>query len=54
MASRYLPLLFKETATSGLQAIDSARQNIAHGYSDLILAGGTEAMSRAFLIYPPP
>lgn len=32
---------------SGMQAIDSAVQAIASGQSDLILAGGTEAMSRA-------
>lgn len=43
----------QRNCASGLQAIDSARQNIAQGYSDLILAGGTEAMSRAFLLYPP-
>ncbi len=43
----------QRNCASGLQAIDSARQNIAHGYSDLILAGGTEAMSHAFLIFQP-
>ncbi len=32
---------------SGMQAVDSASQNIADGYADLILAGGTEAMSQA-------
>ena len=32
---------------SGMQAVDSAAQAIAAGRSDLVLAGGTEAMSRA-------
>ncbi len=36
---------------SGLQALDSAVQSIQTGRSDLILAGGTEAMSRAPLLY---
>lgn len=35
---------------SGLQALDSAAMNIASGRSDLILAGGTEAMSHAPLL----
>lgn len=35
---------------SGLQAIDSAARNIANGKSDLVLAGGTEAMSRIPLL----
>ncbi len=32
---------------SGMQALDSAATNIASGRSDLVLAGGTEAMSHA-------
>src|SRR5690606_31064173 len=32
---------------SAMQALDSARMNIMTGRSDLVLAGGTEAMSRA-------
>lgn len=32
---------------SGMQALDNAAQQIASGRSDLVLAGGTEAMSRA-------
>lgn len=32
---------------SGLQALDNAAQSIAQGRSDLVLAGGTETMSRA-------
>lgn len=36
---------------SGLQALDSAIQSIQLGRSNLILAGGTEAMSRAPLLY---
>lgn len=43
----------QRNCASGLQAIDSARLSIAQGEADLILAGGTEAMSRAFLIFPP-
>ncbi|MDX1518718.1 MAG: beta-ketoacyl synthase N-terminal-like domain-containing protein, partial [Gammaproteobacteria bacterium] len=35
---------------SGLQAVDSAFRNIANGYSSLVLAGGTEAMSHAPLM----
>ena len=37
----------QRNCASGLQALASARQRIAHGYSHLVLAGGTEAMSRA-------
>lgn len=37
----------QRNCASGLQAIASARQRIAHGYAHLVLAGGTEAMSRA-------
>lgn len=36
---------------SGMQAIDSAAQQIASGRSNLILAGGTEAMSHAPILY---
>jgi len=35
---------------SGMQSIDSALKDIAIGRSDLVLAGGTEAMSRAPLL----
>jgi acetyl-CoA C-acetyltransferase len=35
---------------SGMQALDAAAMNIAHGRSDLVLAGGTEAMSHAPLL----
>lgn len=35
---------------SGLQALDSAALTIASGRADLVLAGGTEAMSRAPLL----
>jgi acetyl-CoA C-acetyltransferase len=38
---------------SGMQALDSAAKDIAMGRSDLVLAGGTEAMSRAPLILSP-
>ncbi|MBA2653883.1 MAG: acetyl-CoA C-acetyltransferase [Gammaproteobacteria bacterium] len=36
---------------SGMQAIDSAFKDILLGRHDLVLAGGTEAMSRAPLLY---
>lgn len=38
---------------SGMQALDSAYQDIMMGRHQLVLAGGTEAMSRAPLIYSP-
>lgn len=38
---------------SGMQAVDNAAQEIANGRSDLVLAGGTEAMSRAPLLFNP-
>ena len=37
----------QRNCASGMQALASARERITLGYSDLILAGGTEAMSRA-------
>lgn len=36
---------------SGLQALDNAALNIASGRSNLVLAGGTDAMSRAPLLF---
>ncbi|KAF0219321.1 MAG: acetyl-CoA [Geobacteraceae bacterium] len=36
---------------SGMQAIDAAAMNIAHGRADLVLAGGTEAMSHAPVLF---
>lgn len=41
----------QRNCASGLQAIDCAYHNIAMGKSDLVLAGGTEAMSRAPLLF---
>lgn len=41
----------QRNCASGMQALDSAAKDIALGRSDLILAGGTEAMSRAPLIF---
>jgi len=41
----------QRNCASGMQAIDSAAQNIAAGRSGLVLAGGTEAMSRAPVLY---
>ena len=41
----------QRNCASGMQSIDSAFQNIANGQSDLVLAGGVEAMSRAPLLY---
>ena len=43
----------QRNCASGLQAIDSARLLIASGEADLVLAGGTDAMSRAPLMFPP-
>jgi acetyl-CoA C-acetyltransferase len=37
----------QRNCASGMQALDCAMSNIAQGRSDLVLAGGTEAMSRA-------
>ncbi|MGB5623370.1 MAG: acetyl-CoA C-acetyltransferase, partial [Gammaproteobacteria bacterium] len=36
---------------SAMQALDSAARNIALGRSDLVLAGGTESMSRAPILF---
>lgn len=36
---------------SGMQALDNAAEDIASGRYDLVLAGGTEAMSRAPLLF---
>ncbi len=38
---------------SGMQAIDSAALGIASGRADLVLAGGTEAMSHAPVLFGP-
>jgi len=41
----------QRNCASGMQALDCAFQNIQHGKADLILAGGTEAMSRAPILH---
>lgn len=41
----------QRNCASGMQAIDSAAKDIACGRHHLVLAGGTEAMSRAPLLY---
>ncbi|MCG8427536.1 MAG: acetyl-CoA C-acetyltransferase, partial [Chromatiales bacterium] len=41
----------QRNCASGMQSIDSGRQAIASGQADLILAGGTEAMSHYPLIF---
>lgn len=41
----------QRNCASGMQAIDSAAKDIASGRCDLVLAGGTEAMSRSPLMY---
>lgn len=41
----------QRNCASGIQSLDAAFQSIALGQSHLVLAGGTEAMSRAPLIY---
>lgn len=40
----------QRNCASGLQSIDTACRNIAHGYSNLVLAGGVDSMSRAPLL----
>jgi len=42
----------QRNCASGLQAIDSAYKDIALGRHDLVLAGGTESMSRTPLLLP--
>lgn len=41
----------QRNCASGLQSVDCAFRNIASGKSQLVLAGGTEAMSRAPLLF---
>jgi acetyl-CoA C-acetyltransferase len=41
----------QRNCASGMQALDSAAKDIAAGRHDLVLAGGTEAMSRAPLLF---
>ncbi|MDQ1363021.1 MAG: acetyl-CoA C-acetyltransferase [Pseudomonadota bacterium] len=41
----------QRNCASGLQALDCAYRNIASGQGELIFAGGTEAMSRAPILY---
>lgn len=43
----------QRNCASGLQSIDSAVQNIRQGKSELVIAGGTEAMSRSPLVFDP-
>ena len=43
----------QRNCASGLQALDSAFKDIAMGRAQLVLAGGTETMSRAPLLFPP-
>lgn len=42
----------QRNCASGLQAIDSASKDIANGRYNLVLAGGTECMSRLPFLYP--
>lgn len=41
----------QRNCASGMQSLDSAAKDIATGRADLVLAGGTEAMSRAPLLF---
>jgi acetyl-CoA C-acetyltransferase len=41
----------QRNCASGMQSLDSAAKDIASGRHDLVLAGGTEAMSRAPLLF---
>lgn len=41
----------QRNCASGMQAVDNAYKNIAFGLSDMVLAGGVEAMSHAPILY---
>jgi len=41
----------QRNCASGMQSVDSAYKNIRNGYADLILAGGTESMSHAPVLF---
>ena len=43
----------QRNCASGMQALDSAVKDISTGRANLVLAGGTEAMSRAPLLFKP-
>lgn len=43
----------QRNCASGMQSLDCAFKDIATGRANLVLAGGTEAMSRAPLLFPP-
>ncbi len=43
----------QRNCASGMQALDNAAMSIASGRSELVLAGGIEAMSRAPLLFHP-
>jgi len=43
----------QRNCASGMQSLDSAVKDIAMGRHDLVLAGGTEAMSQAPLLFKP-
>ena len=43
----------QRNCASGMQSIDSAAKDIAIGRADLVLAGGTEAMSHAPILFGP-
>ena len=43
----------QRNCASGMQALDCAAQNISSGRSEIVLAGGTESMSRAPILFSP-
>src|SRR3990167_1797336 len=43
----------QRNCASGMQSLDCAAKDIATGRADLVLAGGTEVMSRAPLLFKP-
>src|SRR3990167_5844585 len=43
----------QRNCASGMQSLDCEAKDIAMGRANLVLAGGTEAMSRAPLLYKP-
>jgi len=51
MAEKIPAWTVQRNCASGMQALDCAFKNIAAGHSDLVLAGGTESMSHAPVLF---
>ena len=52
MGERMVAFTEQVNCGSGMQSIDTAFQYIREGHSDMILAGGAEALSHAPLVFP--